>query len=52
MPVLTIFKQLKYKKSNLRRYTPLIPFRVSRVSGAQLRGFALGPTHQDYSSAE
>jgi len=41
------FKLFKLKKSNFR-YTRLITFRlrVSRVSGAHLRGFAPGPTHR------
>jgi len=38
-------------KSNLH-YTRLIPFRMSRVSGAHLRGFAPGPTHQGCSGGE
>jgi len=38
-------------KSNLY-YTRLIPFRVSRVSCARLRGFAPGPTHQGRSGNE
>jgi len=38
-------------KPNLR-YTRLIPVRVSRVSGAQLRSFAPRPTHQGYSGGE
>jgi len=38
-------------KSNLC-YTCLIPFRVSRVSSAHLRGFAPRPTHQGCSGGE
>jgi len=41
----------KIKKSNLR-YTRLIPFGVSRVSGAQLRGFVPGLAHQGCSGGE
>jgi len=40
---LVIKKKNTSKKSNLH-YTRLIPFRVSRVSGAYLRGFAPRPT--------
>jgi len=46
-----LFCNLQIKKSNLR-YTRLIPFRASRVSGAQLRGSAPGPTHQGSSGGE
>jgi len=38
-------------KSNLH-YTRLIPFRMSRVSGAHLRGFAPGPIHQGFNSGK
>jgi len=43
--------RIRIKKSNLY-YTRLIPFWVSRVSGAHLRGFASGPTHQGCSDGE
>jgi len=39
------------KKSNLH-YTRLIPFQVSRVSGAHLRGFVPEPTHQGCNCGE
>jgi len=38
-----VFSKIIKSKSNLR-YTRLIPFRVSRVSSAHLRGFAPRPT--------
>jgi len=39
------------KKLNLH-YARLIPFRMSRVSGAHLRGFAPGSTHQGCNGSE
>jgi len=50
-PFLRIFSYVKIKKSKFH-YTRLIPFRVSRVSGAQLRGFAPRSTHQGCSGDE
>jgi len=38
-------------KSNLL-YTRLLPFRMSQVSGAHLRSFAPGPTHQGCSGGK
>jgi len=45
--------KIKSRKSNLH-YTRLIPFRVSRVSGAHLRGFApqQGPYNQGCNGGE
>jgi len=39
------------QKSNFC-YTRLIPYLVSRVSGAHVRGFAPRPTHQGYNGGE
>jgi len=40
-----------HQKSNLR-YTRIIPFRVSRVSGAHVRGFAPRPTQSGFNGGE
>jgi len=41
---ISCWSELKLKKKSNLHYTRLIPFRVSRVDGAHLRGFAPRPT--------
>jgi len=39
--------QSKYKSNLHYTHILVLPFRVSRVSSAHLRGFVPGPTHQN-----